>query len=102
MTNSKDTSINKLASYLGLSLKAGKAVLGADNIYKTHPRVVIADTALAPNTRKKLDTHCNSLGIPIIYIKEPGKLIARPACKVIGIKEPNLAKAIINGIIPQG
>lgn len=95
MTNSKTSADAKLAAYIGFSIKAGKAIFGADNIYKTSPRVVLIDKTLADNTLKKLQARCQVLSIPLITLTGLGDLISKPSCKAVGIKEPNLAKAII-------
>ncbi|MDD3946813.1 MAG: hypothetical protein PHI19_03135 [Clostridia bacterium] len=95
MSKSKDCKTAKIVSYIGFSIKAGKAVFGADNIYKSAPKVVIADTTLSHNTQKKLIARCERLGIKLIYLQSLGSLISKPSCKAIGIKDSNLAKAII-------
>lgn len=96
MTNLKDCKTAKIGTYIGFAIKAGKVVYGADNIYATKPYIVIADTSLAQNTQKKLQARCNLLKINYIAIQGLGDLISRPSCKAIGIKEKNLAKAIIS------
>jgi|GEM_PF-1311357 ribosomal protein L7Ae-like RNA K-turn-binding protein len=98
MSGSRSFLKTKIASYLGLSLRAGKAVLGADNICESKPLVVIADPSLSPNALKKVGNRCNYLGIRLIMIEGVGELIAKPSCKAIGVKEPNLAKAILDVI----
>ena len=95
MNNSRDCKTAKVISYIGLSIKAGKAIFGADNIYKAAPKVVITDPTISPNTLKKLNARCNILGIRLIYLQNMGSLLSKPSCKAIGIKDANLANAII-------
>jgi hypothetical protein len=96
MSGLPQEAINKIAAYTGLAIRAGKAVIGTDGIFVRRIRLVLADPALSPNARKKLDARCLALRIPLIEIAELGKHISKPSCKAIGISEPNLAKAIIN------
>lgn len=86
---------NKIAAYTGFALRAGKVAVGCDNILARRVRLVLADPTLSPNARKKLDARCQSLRVPLLEVDGLGARIMRPACKAIGICEPNLAKAII-------
>lgn len=96
MTNSRDYKTAKIGTYIGFAIKAGKVVFGTDNIYSTTPYIVVADTTLSANAQKKLEARCNLLKIPLIKIQGLGSLISKPSCKAVGIKEKNLAKAIIS------
>jgi len=85
----------KFAAYAGLAIRSGKVAVGTDNILNRRVKVVLADSVLSPNARKKLDTRCEFLHVPLIEVESLGELIYKPACKALGICEPNLAKTII-------
>ncbi len=84
----------KIRSYVGFSVKAGKAKIGIDNILsaKKEPFVVLYDEKLSDNSKKKLLSSCKKSAVFSAPMSEilPGK-----NCLAIGVCEKNLASAII-------
>lgn len=88
---------NKIKSYTGLAIKAGKAVYGVDNILKSSPKFVIFDNNLGQASKRKLLNFLVKNNIDY-YQTDINEIINKEKCKAIGLKEKNLIKAIISVI----
>ncbi len=89
---------NKVFSYVGFAVRAGKVKIGIDNVLsaKKVPYVVLYDKTLAENSKKKLLSRCENVNPTFCVDMDdvfPGK-----GCKVLGITDRNLAKAIIDNL----
>ncbi len=84
----------KIRSYVGFSIKAGKAKLGVDNIVeaKRPPFVVLYDEALSDNSKHKILQKCN--GSPM-FLAPMAEILPGRKCLAVGVSERNLAQAII-------
>lgn len=87
---------NKIRTYVGFAIRAGKAVFGVDQIKESRKRIrlILADLTLSPNGIAKLERIAEARGANLIRIDGLPELCARPACKALGIAEESLAKAI--------
>ncbi len=86
----------KIKSYVGFAIRAGKTVLGTDNILNTKKlHIVILDDTLSENAVKKIKNHCEAINCPLHIVKDTAKLLAKEGCKAFGIRDKSLAKAII-------
>lgn len=88
---------NKAERYLGLCLRAGKLILGADNIEKEKKLfLIVMDESISENAKKKLWRISVRLACPLLQVKREllGKWLARPAVKAVGLKEEHLANAV--------
>ncbi|MBO5776702.1 MAG: hypothetical protein J6V83_00740 [Clostridia bacterium] len=89
-------SLQKIKTYVGFAFKAGKAVLGVDNIAKiVKPMLVIYSTELAQNSVKKLNEYSQKFSHQLYEVESFIEISPREGCKAIGIKDNNLADAII-------
>ena len=91
--------IEKIRTYLGFSLRAGKVIFGVDDIetYKKKIHLLLVDDGLGENSKKKIYKANEQLKAPL-YIVEAGllgNLLHREQVKAIGVKDFSLAQAII-------
>ena len=100
---------DKIAGMLGLAMRAGKLVVGAEQvsiaIAKGRVFLVIASTEASTGTRKKLRTKCEFYGVKLINldieIGELGRILGKtyaPAC--VGVTDENFVKALEKLIEP--
>ncbi len=85
----------KIVTYLGFAQKAGKVVMGADNITKKkkrYPLILICDSA-SERTKKEI---LNFGGASVFEVSNVAELTNKQGCKVIAVVDENLANAIIN------
>lgn len=95
MTNSENYP-NKVKTYIGFARRAGKVVLGVDNILTLkRPMLVIYSKELAENSVNKLKNSAETTGHTLIEVESTVALGLPDGCKAAGIKEKNLAEAII-------
>ena len=86
---------NKIFSYVGFAIKAGKVKYGVDNIIcaKKAPAVILISSDLSDNSLKQLEkymtAHASEHFIVDLKAILPGK-----NCKALGITDTNLADAI--------
>lgn len=84
---------NKIKSYTGFAIKAGKVVYGVDNILKNSPKFVIFDKNLGQAGKRKLLNFLETRQIDY-YQTDINEIIQKENCKAIGIQERNLINAI--------
>ena len=84
----------KIRSYVGFSIKAGKAKFGVDNIVdaKRVPFVVLYDEALSENSKNKLLHKCKD---GAVFSAPLAEILPGRKCLAVGVCEKNLAQAII-------
>lgn len=92
----------KIASYLGLSLRARKIVLGVDDIENKNKGVFVLlyDEGIAENSLKKIVKAKDKFSCPLIAVEKEtlGALLHRPAVKAVGVTDKNLAEAIVANV----
>lgn len=90
--------INKIQTYLGFCIRAGKLVYGTDNIEKQKKgvKLIVCDKALAENALGKMGRESKRFSCPLLLTPKNtlGALLHRPAVKAVGIKDEHLAAAI--------
>jgi len=85
----------KIAGLLNLALKAGKLILGADNIRtakgKTVINAIIIDAGLSEGTLKKLQRCAGEKNIPFyLFDGKVADIIHKENCKAVGIADANI------------
>ncbi|MBC7959600.1 MAG: ribosomal L7Ae/L30e/S12e/Gadd45 family protein [Vallitaleaceae bacterium] len=93
--------MNKLFSFLGLTMKAGKLVAGESMVEKgliagTICLVIVATDA-SDNTKKKFNNMCTYRNIELIEFSDKyslGKALGKEIRATIGILDENFAKNI--------
>lgn len=95
---------NKIETYLGFALRAGKVALGLNSVelIKRGVSCLILDEDAAKNSHKEARKLRVKFGCPLIVMKDLGALLKREGCKVIAIKDPSLAEAILKAAGEQG
>ena len=90
---------NKLASYLGFSIKSGEVVFGFDNLLETRKKIklVIYCHTINSKIEEKLYKLCEYKKWNLVKIENEtlSNLINRDNCKVMGLINNNLAKAVM-------
>ena len=87
----------KIKGYLGIARKAGYLIIGVDNLknYKKKLYLILADSQLS-NTINK--TIASFQDIRHEIIDNLGELMSIEKCKIVGVKNHNLAMQIIDKI----
>ena len=85
----------KVKTYIGFAVKAGKIIFGTDNLLekKQHPKIILTDPSLSDNSREKLKGYAEKKGIDLMVLPISEYFPGRN-CKAVGITEPNLAEAV--------
>lgn len=87
----------KIKTYAGFAIRAGKAAIGTDNLLSAKRLyVALIDETLSENAAKKIASHCEKLACPLYTAENAAELISKEGCKAFGIKDKSLASAIIN------
>lgn len=86
--------VSKIKTYVGFSIKAGKAVFGAENAMKRRSRVALIDKSISDNTLKSLLSLYEKQGTEYFFVDGLELITHKTGCKVIGIRDEHLAKAI--------
>lgn len=89
-------SVQKIKTYVGFAFKAGKCVLGVDNIIKvSKPMLVIYSSDLSSNSVKKMLLSVNEHDQKVVEIENFNEITPREGCKALGIRDKSLCGAII-------
>ena len=92
--------IDKVKSYLGFSIRSGKVIFGSDKLFESKkiPALVVICSTQNEKVSSKVIRFCNNNKVKVVKLENIvlAELIARDNCKVIGILDNSLAKAIIN------
>ena len=90
---------NKIETYLGFCVRAGKIIFGVEMIerQKKGVKLLMADGAIGKNSFKPTVQAHEKFGCPLLITAENelGSLLHRPAVKAIAITDENLAAAIV-------
>ena len=90
---------NKIETYLGFCIRAGKIIFGVELIerQKKGVKLLMADGAIGKNSFKPTVQAHEKFGCPLLITAENelGALLHRPAVKAIAITDENLAAAIV-------
>ena len=91
---------DKLKSYLGFSIKSGKAIFGLDSLceYTKVVRLVIVCSTVSDNSLKKVSELCEYKKWKMVQLNDDlvlGTLISRENCKIIGLTDKNLSSAVL-------
>ena len=91
---------HKIKSYIGFAVKSNNVVFGLDNIMtsRVKVRVIIEDGTLGEASKRKLTNFLAHKDIPVVVLSDislGSDILKRDKCKIIGVLEDNLAKAII-------
>lgn len=90
---------NKVASYVGFALRSGGVVLGVDNIRTAKGiELILTDPALSSNSLKRVEAYAQREGITAVCVGNLSEICKKVAVKALGIKNKELAKAILNTI----
>lgn len=84
----------RIRSYIGFVIKAGKAVYGMDNVMKKRCYTVLIDTGLGENSMNKLKQYLVKTNTEFFMLDNLSDYTNREGCKVFGIREEHLADAI--------
>lgn len=92
---------NNILGLIGLAMKAGKVVFGADSveesIEKRKVKLIIVSEDSSERTKNKFTKLCEKYNLPIIVdgnIDELSKAIGKNNKAIIGIKDINFANSI--------
>ena len=87
----------KIKGYLGIARKAGYLIIGVDNLKKYNKKLylLLADSDLS-NTINK--TIASKEDVRHEIIDNLGELMSIEKCKIVGIKNHNIAMQIIENI----
>lgn len=85
----------KIASYIGFSVKAGKIVYGYEGVIASRKRLylLLADRLLSDNSLKKVQRYAESKGIKLYQIEGLPEYFGGKTVKCIGLAEEHLASA---------
>jgi ribosomal protein L7Ae-like RNA K-turn-binding protein len=94
---------DKIVSYIGLAMKAGKVSSGEFSVEKSvkegKAEVVIISTDASKNTKKKFNDMCKYYRVPAFeYLDKDtlGRIIGREMRACVSINDPGFAKAILS------
>ena len=95
---------NKIESYLGFALRAGKVTLGLNSIEMLKKGVfcMLLDGDAQKNSQKQARKEAMRLNCPLVIVKGLGALVKREGIKVIAVKDFSLAGAILSEAEKQG
>ena len=88
---------SKIKAYLGFALRAGKLTLGvqAGEALRKNVYLLVADTSVAPNNRKKIEKLQRKFSCPLVYVEGLEEMTGKANCKLALVREKNLAGAIL-------
>ena len=93
--------MNKISTYLGFCIRAGKITFGIDRV-ETQKKayLLIADGNLSENSMKIMIKSRERLKCPLLMTEKSllGTLLHRPNVKAVAITEEQLAKAIVKEV----
>lgn len=85
--------ISKIRSYIGFSIKAGKAIFGVDNIILKRSKLILMDTTLSETSKRKLMNYLVKSRIECIEL-DLSEIVPKDNCKAIALTDKNLIDAI--------
>ena len=101
-TNISETDSNKIKSYIGFAIRAGRVKYGAEGIVKAGTariRLICVRADISSSTLDSLDRFAGSSGIYIIVLAEDiCAALNKPGVKALALTHPQLSKAITDCI----
>jgi len=89
----------KIGTYLGFCKRAGKLVLGVTAAtVKKGVYLLVVDRDVKKNSRKEIDKLQRKFSCPIAFVDKLEELVFKENCKLAAVREPNLAKAILETV----
>lgn len=92
---------SKNDSMLGFAIKSGKIIYGQEQIedYRKKMHVIIVCQTLSENTKKSIIKFSQSRKIPLlISTRLLNKIVNKENCKVIALRDFNMARYILNNL----
>ncbi len=95
---------NKIETYVGFALRAGKVTLGVNAIQTVKKGVycLLLDRGTAKNSRKEIEKTRTRFDCPLVEVDDLGALVRKEGCKAAAIKDISLAGAIVREAGAQG
>lgn len=92
--------LNKIKSYYGLSVRARKVALGANEILEKDVFAVVASKALSQNALNKISNHIEKKNIKLYVLDEEEMFFITENSKILvfGLTDKGLANAMIQNI----
>lgn len=90
--------MQRIMTYIGFAVKSNHIVKGIDEILKTRKRIslIVISNELKGNSKEKIDSYSQNKNIPVKEIEnEIFTSLNLIGVKVLGITDPNLAKALL-------
>jgi len=92
--------IKKIKAYLSFSVRSGNIIFGVDKLMvnKKLPIVVLICSTQNDKVTNKVLRYCSDNNIKVIKLKDLllADIIGRDNCKVVGLTDFNLAKAVMD------
>lgn len=91
--------LEKIKAYLGFAIRSGKVIFGSDKLFESKkiPQLVLISATQNEKVTAKVIRFCEENNIRVFKLdSDLGAIIGRDNCKVIGILDMELAKAINN------
>ena len=91
---------DKIETLVGFAVKASKLIYGVDNIVGGRRKsLVLMCKSTAENTKKSVIDFCNQTGTDLIITEKPLEdIVFRKNCKVIALKDTQMANAVKKNI----
>ena len=89
----------KISSYIGFSIRSGKVLFGIDSVEKYNKRIqlVLVSNTISENSLQNVKTVCEKKNVEYMLLDfSIEDITKRNNCKVLGILNPELSKAIKN------
>ena len=100
MQSLNNTQLSKIDSYIGFSIKSGKALFGLEMLKKSKkkPYLILIDNALGANSLKQVTFFSEKNNVMIITLPENhlNESLKRNNIKILSLLDENLCSAIMN------
>ena len=85
----------KIAAYLGFSVKSGKIVYGYERVILGKKKVylILCDVNLSGNSLKKVEEYAESSGVKCLSVEGLSDYFGEKRIKCVGLAEEHLASA---------
>ena len=97
--------INKIDTYIRFAIKSRKIIFGLDNVklQTKNIKIIIADNSLSEKSLRETKFISGKYKIPLLLREaDLNQILNTTNCKVIGISDINLVKAILDNIGGSG
>ena len=100
MQSLNSTQLNKIDSYIGFSIKSGKAIFGLEMLKrsKNKPYIILIDESIGSNSLKQTKLYAERNNITIITLPKDhlNDSLKRNNVKVLSLLDESLCNAIMN------